>query len=51
MRLFLDENLSPEHACELRAEGYDALLVLEVNLSGATDEQVRLFAVEDDRFS
>jgi predicted nuclease of predicted toxin-antitoxin system len=49
VKLFLDENLSPQHASELRAEGYDAMAVLEVGLSGATDEQVLRFAVENGR--
>jgi predicted nuclease of predicted toxin-antitoxin system len=49
VKLFLDENLSPQHASELRAEGDDAVAVLEVGLSGATDEQVLRFAVENDR--
>jgi predicted nuclease of predicted toxin-antitoxin system len=30
VKLFLDENLSPQHAAELRTEGYDAVAVLEV---------------------
>ena len=49
MKLFLDENLSPQHASELRTEGHDAIAVLEVGLSGATDEQVLRFAVENGR--
>ena len=49
MKLFLDENLSPQHASELRAKGYDAIAVLEVGLSGATDEKVLRFAVENGR--
>ena len=49
MKLFLDENLSPQHASELRAEGHEAASVLEVGLSGATDEQVLRFAVENGR--
>ena len=49
MKLLLDENLSPKHASELRAQAYDALAVLEVGLSGATDEQVLQFAVENGR--
>jgi predicted nuclease of predicted toxin-antitoxin system len=40
VKLFLDENLSPHHASQLRIEGHDAIAVLEVGLSGATDEQV-----------
>jgi predicted nuclease of predicted toxin-antitoxin system len=49
VKLFLDENLSPLHASELRTEGYDAVAVLDVGLSGATDEQVLHFAVENGR--
>ena len=49
MKLFLDENLSPQHASQLRAEGHDALAVLEVGLSGANDDQVLRFAVENGR--
>ena len=49
MKLFLDENLSPQHAAELRTEGHDAVAVLEVGLSGAADEQVLRFAVENGR--
>jgi predicted nuclease of predicted toxin-antitoxin system len=49
VKLFLDENLSPQHAVELRTEGHDAIAVLEVGLSGATDEQVLRFAVQNGR--
>jgi predicted nuclease of predicted toxin-antitoxin system len=49
VKLFLDENLSPLHASELRSIGYDACAVVEVGLSGATDEQIRHFAVENGR--
>jgi predicted nuclease of predicted toxin-antitoxin system len=49
VKLFLDENLSPQHASELRSIGYDACAVLEVGLSGASDEQIRRFAVENGR--
>ena len=49
MKLFLDENLSPQHASELRSAGYDACAVLEVGLSGASDERIRQFAIENDR--
>ena len=47
MKLPLDENLSPQHATELRTEGHDAVAVPEVGLSGAADEQVLHFAVEN----
>jgi predicted nuclease of predicted toxin-antitoxin system len=46
VKLLLDENLSPQHALELRIEGYDAVAVREVGLSGASDEEVLRFAVE-----
>jgi len=49
VRLFLDENLSSQHASELRLEGYDAIAVLEAGLSGATDEEVLRFAVDNGR--
>ena len=49
MKLFLDENLSPLHAAELRSSGYDACAVVEVSVSGAKDEQIRLFAIENGR--
>jgi predicted nuclease of predicted toxin-antitoxin system len=49
VKLFLDENLSPQHAAELRIEGHDAVAVLEVGLAGASDEQVLRSAVENGR--
>ncbi len=49
MKLFLDENISPLHARELRAKGYDALAVVEAGLSGASDEIILEFAVREDR--
>lgn len=49
MKLFLDENLSPQHAFELRSDGHDAVAVVEVGLSGAPDERVLRFAVENGR--
>lgn len=49
MKLLLDENLSSRHASELRAEGHDAVAVLEAGLSGAADEEVLRFAVENGR--
>lgn len=49
MKLFLDENLSTQHAAELRAHGHDAVAVVEAGLAGATDEQVLRFAVENER--
>lgn len=49
MKLFLDENISPLHARELRADGYAALAVVEAGLSGASDECILDFAVKEDR--
>lgn len=49
MKLFLDENLSPKHAAELRAEAHHAVAVTEVGLAEASDEQVLRFAVENGR--
>jgi predicted nuclease of predicted toxin-antitoxin system len=49
VRLLLDENLSPQHASALRDSGYDACAVFEVGLSGAPDEEVRRFAIENGR--
>lgn len=49
MKLFFDENISPLHARELRAEGYDAVAVVEVGLSGAPDERILNFTIKEDR--
>lgn len=49
MKVFLDENISPLHARELRAHGYDAVAVIEAGLSGASDERVLDFAIQEDR--
>jgi predicted nuclease of predicted toxin-antitoxin system len=49
VKFFLDENLSPQHAIELRSEGHGAIAVLEAGLSGASDEQILRFAVENRR--
>jgi predicted nuclease of predicted toxin-antitoxin system len=49
VKLFLDENISPLHTRELRADGYDALAVVEVGLSGASDERILEFAIKEDR--
>jgi predicted nuclease of predicted toxin-antitoxin system len=46
---FLDENLSPRHSAELRSDGYDACGAVGAGLSGATDEQILHFAVENGR--
>jgi predicted nuclease of predicted toxin-antitoxin system len=49
VRLFLDENISPIHARELRSEGYDVIAVFDAGLSGATDEKVSRFSIENNR--
>lgn len=49
MRLFLDENISPMHAHDLRVEGHDVLAVLDAGLSGAPDENVLQFSIDNDR--
>ena len=49
MKLLLDENLSPRHSSELGFRGHDAFAVLEVGLSGGSDELVRRFAVMNGR--
>lgn len=49
MKLFLDENLSPQHAAALRELGYDAVSVTEAGLSGESDTKVREFAIESGR--
>lgn len=49
MKVLLDENISPTHARELRAEGHDAICVVEAGLSGACDERVLEFASNEDR--
>jgi predicted nuclease of predicted toxin-antitoxin system len=47
VKLLLDENLSPEHAMKLRSDGYDARSVVDVGLSGASDQEVLQFAIEN----
>jgi predicted nuclease of predicted toxin-antitoxin system len=49
VKLFLDENLSVQHAVSLRALGHDALSVIEAGLSGEPDTEVRSFAIESGR--
>ena len=49
MRLFLDENLSPNQAAILRAQGHDAVSVVDAGLSGQPDEKVREFAIAENR--
>jgi predicted nuclease of predicted toxin-antitoxin system len=45
----VDENLSPLHACALRAVGHDAVSVRELGLSGADDPAVRTASIESGR--
>jgi predicted nuclease of predicted toxin-antitoxin system len=49
VKLVLDENLSRAHAAALRSLGHDAIAIVEVRLSGASDEEVRRFAIEQNR--
>ena len=49
MKLLLDENLSLQHAQNLRAEGYDAEGVVEAGLGGESDANVLLFAIAHSR--
>jgi len=49
VKLLLDENLSPQHAAILRGQGYDAVAVIEIGLSGEPDEKIRAFAIENGR--
>jgi len=44
-----DENLSPSHAARLRGAGYDAVAVLDIGLSGASDSEVRAAAIREGR--
>lgn len=49
MTFVFDENLSLRHASRLRKLGYDAVAISEVGLSGASDPDVRSFAVDTGR--
>ena len=49
MRLLLDENLSQNQAAILREQGHDAVAVAEIGLSGQPDENIRAFAIEENR--
>jgi predicted nuclease of predicted toxin-antitoxin system len=49
VRLFLDENLSPNQAAILREQGHDAVAVVDAGLSGQPDEKIRAFAIEENR--
>ena len=49
MKFLLDENLSPLHTRTVRDLGHDAVSAVEIGLSGADDEDVRVAAIEQDR--
>ena len=49
MKFLLDENLSHRHAARLRADGRDAIAVVEESLSGASDSAVRSAAIKSGR--
>ncbi len=50
LRFLIDENLSPRLAEHLRGvHGYDAVHVNEIGLSGASDSDVLIRAVAEDR--
>jgi predicted nuclease of predicted toxin-antitoxin system len=49
VRFLLDENLSPLHSRTVRDLGHDAVSVVEIGLSGANDEDVRVVAIEQQR--
>jgi predicted nuclease of predicted toxin-antitoxin system len=48
MRLLLDANLSPRIAESLRAAGFEAVHVADIELVSATDDQILDRAAEDD---
>ena len=49
MKFLLDENLSSRHAARLRANGRDAIAVVEESLGGASDAAVRSAAITSGR--
>jgi predicted nuclease of predicted toxin-antitoxin system len=49
VKLLLDENLSSTQAHWLREDGFDAVAITELGLSGAPDEKVREVAIEQGR--
>ena len=49
MRLLLDENLSPRQSAILREQGHDAVAVVDIGLSGQPDENIRAFAIAENR--
>ena len=48
-RILLDQGLSPSAAVTLRADGWDAVHVLDVGLDRAEDLQILSFAQREDR--
>lgn len=48
-RVLLDQGLAPSAAVRLRAEGWDALHVIEVGLDRADDVEILNFARRDGR--
>jgi predicted nuclease of predicted toxin-antitoxin system len=49
VKLLLDENLSSTQAQWLREDGFDAVAITELGLSGAPDERVREVSIEQGR--
>jgi predicted nuclease of predicted toxin-antitoxin system len=49
VKLLFDENLSPAQAQLANQLGHDAVAVLDVGLSGQTDEAIRQYAIREGR--
>ena len=49
MTFLLDENLSYRHAARLRANGHDAIALVEESLGGVSDAAVRSAAITTGR--
>jgi predicted nuclease of predicted toxin-antitoxin system len=49
MRLFLDENLSPQLITRLSAFGHDAVCAYDAGLCGKSDAKIREFAIQQSR--
>lgn len=49
LRFYLDENISPEVAVQLNKIGIDALSVIDLGISGVSDEQHLQLATEQGR--
>jgi len=49
VKFLFEENLSPSHAARLRGAGYDAVAVIDIGLSGASDPEVRAAAIREGR--